>query len=390
MKNRYPSSLFPFSNCHRTAILSAILISSLFITQNASADSEDEENALEGTDELQGIFVNVVGYESNIFELNYQQENPTGAWYQDSSLQIENPFQTGNANLAATLNASVKTYFGQSQINEYILKPGLTWHVIDSETETLNLDVRASRFQERIYNENLQNAPNRSERGWSIGAGGKWEKDVLDQWQLTWTSGSDLQLFDNAFLNNLKITTKTNFEREIVTNLKWSLGSQFEYQSYRNRPIDSESAINPSGLNTLESRGFTGWSYEFGRTWVAELEVNGGYNSDLTNGFYNANVLGARMELRWESTPWKIKVSGEPEWLSFSNRRANLEVANHTLSTQEYNFDIRVDYQWSERLGIFCQGTGHFQQTNSDLSRGDAALNKFGNQIISTGISVLF
>lgn len=330
------------------------------------------------------------GYESNIFEVNAHREHPTGAWFQDSGLRVARPLQCGIGSLAATFIGGWKTYFEQNQLDEYRFQPGLAWQVFDDDDTKLTLDIRGARFREPIDSGLLQRASLRSEPGWSGGAGWKWEKSLSEKETLTWVGGADYQMFDARFPNNLQITTKAELARKVTDNLQWTVGTNWDYQSYRNRLPDSEAAINPRGLQTLEGRGFAGLECKLGSAWYAEAELSGGYNGDLTNGYYDATVLAARVELRWEPARWKFKIAAEPEWVRFRSRPANLDLASQTLTTQQYAFEVRIDYAWSERVALFCSDRNHLQRTNADESRPDATLNRFANQIVTFGVSISF
>lgn len=330
------------------------------------------------------------GYESNIFEVNEHRENATGSWFQDSDVRASNALSFGDGSVVATFHARLKTYFSDGQSDEYVIQPGLAWHLPNAEDNEIVLDIHASRFREPIIPSYLRLEPTNSEPGWASGIGWKWEKSVADETTLNWLGSADYQTFDKVSADNLQIATAGELKRQVTDGLAWTLGTSWELQDYRNRPPDGESSLNPSGLQTLEGRATALLEFALGGDWHGEVGINGGYNFDFTNGYYDAAITGAQAELRWETKRCTVKATVEPEWVWFQRRPANFNIPGSALRTQEYLFAIRAEYHWSERLTLFFQASSHLQRTNANENRNDATLNRFANQIGYTGLSLSF
>ena len=363
--------------------MAIVLLAAPAALRAGSGDEEDETPQ-------KPVFRTGMAYESNIFEVNQHREAPSAAWYQESDLKVARPLRFADGSVAATFHGATKLFFGPSQLDEYRIQPGLTWEAVQEKDSNLLLDIRAARFSEPVGAAFLQRQPLVAVPGWSGGAGWKWERDVTEKTTLKWTGGAELQAFDSFAGSNLEIKTRAELVRGLTEGVKWTVATEWAYQHYRERPQDDESVLNPSRLSTVEGRAVTGLELNLGNDWHAELEMNGGYNGDLTNGYYDASVLGARVELRWEKGPWTVKAVAEPEQVWFRRRPANIDVAHRVLSTQEYVFELRIDYSWSERVTVFCQHSIHVQRTNSDESLSDATLNRFNDQIGNAGFAITF
>lgn len=344
------------------------------------------------TDEKTGDSFNLrttTGYQSNIFEVNDHIESPTGSWFQETTLDAQLPIDGKEGGITGKLDGEWKAYFGHSEIDEYLIKPGLDFRVFDGTACTLNLDLHAARLRERIYSQ-FTSVPAFSEPGWSVGTGWKLERKLPDEDRFIWNGGVGYKWYDSVPFDNVVVSTKAEFQRNISGHLEWTAATKWDFQHYRQRPPDLEPPGTPLNLSTLEGRAITGISWKPGGGLHAEIEVNGGCNLDLTNGYYDAGVVAVKFEIGWESDDWKMKLSAEPEWVSFRNRPANLEHANINLFTQEYVVEAEVQYELTKNISFFAAAGIHLQGVNSDEARPDATLNRFNDYTARIGVACSF
>ncbi len=328
------------------------------------------------------------GFESNIFEVNDRREPATGAWFQETTIEDTIPLGSGSS-WSVTLEGAWKSFYGYSEADEYLAKPGLAWRVIDDDATTLTLNAHGARYRERIHSP-FTRLTEHSEPGWSAGAGWDLERKLADKEQFTWEGGVDAQWFDSAPQDNFQFTSKAAFERQVGEALAWSVGTKWDFQRYRVRPPDVEVPGNPSDLSTLEGRLLAGCKWKLGAGWQFELEASRGGNFDLTNGYYNAGVVGVQALLRWDSGPWKLKLSAETEWVWSGKRDANINVPGHRLNAREYVFEAGVEFIVSEHFSVFLDGSAHLQRVNADESRDDATLNSFTDRTTRIGVACTF
>lgn len=350
-------------------------------TRSADEDSSggDWEVALKST----------AGWQSNPFEVNNRQEKTRGDGFVASALDVTRPLDGEDGDWSGVFTGTEKKYFREGQLDEYELKAGVNWQVLDRDGLNLILNLRGSRFRERIYNE-FQSKPNRSALGWSGGAGWKMEAALSGKFQVTWEGGADYQTFDEMRLDNLKLRTSADFEYQWSDDLTWVWGTKTEFQNYPVRPPDSETQGGPRGLQTLEAHLSAGIEAKVGGGWTLEIIGNGGPNFDLTNGYFNSRELGAQVELRWERENWKVQFSLEPEWIWFDRRPANRNTRGRMLVTQENLFETSVEYALTENLSFLGQAGLHLQNTNSKQATGDATLEHFADVSVVGGISLVY
>lgn len=327
-----------------------------------------------------------LGYESNVFEVDSTQNTVVGDLFTAASVKLSRPL---GDKLAGLLEARTRAYFRQSQIDEYLIRASSIWSIVDDEPLGVKLGARVFAFRERIFNE-FQHVPDRSEPGWGGGLGWNLNREFGESVTFTSAGNADFELFSEVPQDNVHITESNQVQIEINRGLTCEGGVDFEFQSYRQRPPDLESRLNPAGLETGEIRAAVGASLDVGRGITVEVGINAGPNIDFTNGYYNAMIIGGRLELKWRTKEWEIKSAVEPEGAFFFNRRANFLSGRTKLRTGEYLMELSVERRISEKIAIFASSLTHVQTTNSDEHRDDVSLNGFIDQMVSGGISVSF
>lgn len=329
------------------------------------------------------------GYQSNIFEVNNRIETPTASFFQETTFDASLPLDGKGGDVTAKLNGEWKKYFKHGEVDEYLIKPKLDWRVVDDDASTLHLEMRAARLRERIYSP-FTRLPENSETGWSAGVGWKLERKLANESQFTWDGGTDYQWFDEVPFGNVVISTKAELERTLNDHIEWTAATKWDFQHYRQRPPDDVPAGTPRDLSTLEGRAMSGIRWKPRGGWHAAMELNGGYKFDLTNGYYDAGVVGVQFELGWESDEWKLKLGAEPEWVWFRNRPANVSNSRRRLFTEEYIFEAEMQYAIAKHCSIFAAAGVHVQCVNADESRPDATLNPFTDRTARIGVTCSF
>ncbi len=329
------------------------------------------------------------GWQSNPFEVGNHYEKPKGDGFVYSSLDSSCALDGPDGAVTGTFSGSEKRYFREDQLDEYELKSAMNWRLLDVEEVNLTIDLRGSRFRERIYDE-FQSKPNRSAVAWSGGAGWKLQSDLSDEVQITWEGGGDYQTFDQVRLDNLKLGTSAEFQCQWSDDLTWICGVRSDFQNYPVRPPESESPGLESGLKTFEARLFTGIDSKLGHGWTLEIAGNGGPIIDLTNGYFNARELGAHVELRWQMERWKLQASAEPNWVWFEQRPANRTKRGRKLVRQEELLDASVEYSLTKNLSLLGHAIMNLQYTNSKQATDDATLGEFADLSVQGGVSLVF
>ena len=352
--------------------------------KNGGVDGKDGEESDDNPFELS--LKTGVAWESNIFQVNERRERAAGDGLTESKMELSLPLDGKDGVFSATFQGEAKTYFSHSYVNEYLVQPGLAWRAYDVDDTKITLNVHAGWFSERVYTE-FQRAPNEALPGVYLGGGGALETELSDRTTLTVEEKLRYQYFTNTGPDNFQSTTKVEAAMEWRDGLKFTGGTEWSYQNYTTRPSESAGLSNPRGLQMLEGRIVTGLDVELGAGWFLEAALTGGPRIDLTNGYYDAAVLGSRLELRWERNQWTVKLTAEPEWVRFFQRPANSGEPSPKLATQEYTGRLEVEYAWSKRLTFIAGCAAHFQAVNADQSRDDATLNSYLDKTVSLGVS---
>jgi hypothetical protein len=330
-----------------------------------------------------------LGFESNVFEVNGRYDNPVGDEFLSANLDLSVPIKEIGDEVRLDFNGTLKKYFRENQIDEYLLKPDLVFGGIDVGGATLELDGRVALLRERIFND-FGRIPSQSEPGASGGAGWNLESDISKTTTVTWTGEAEYQTFFNAPNDNIRVASEEEFKTSLNGNLELNAGANLEFQRYRVRPSDIESQLNPNALATLEGRGFVGLNSHFDGGYGIGAALNAGPNIDLTNGYYDAAVIGARAEIRRRIGNFKLTGSVEPELVWFIRRPANLGRSSEKLFTEEYVFEFALEYSWSRNVKLFCSEALHVQESSSDESKADAVLNSFINNSVKSGVIITF
>jgi hypothetical protein len=330
-----------------------------------------------------------LGFESNVFEVNGRFDNPVADGFVDSSLAVSVPLKQMGDDARFDFSGTSKIYFRESQIDEYLLKPDLVFGDIDLSGATLQLDAWFTLLRERIFNE-FGRVPDRSEPGASGGFGWNLDSDLSKKTSFTWSGETEYQTFFSAPNDNIRVNSKGEFQTPLNADLDLNSGTEWEFQRYRVRPRDIEAQLNPRSLATLEGRGFVELDLHPGRNYVFEAGLNAGPNIDLTNGYYNAAVIGASAEIRRRIGKFKVIGSAEPELVWFTNRPTNLSKRGEKLFTQEYLFEFEVEYDWTKHIKFFCAEILHVQESSSDESKADAVLNSFIDNSVKGGVIISF
>ncbi len=347
----------------------------------------EEEDAILGKNAL--ILKTATGWQSNIFEVNDQREPTTGDWFQESSLLGTFLLDGKDGNWTANLNGRWKKYLTHNEVDEYLIKQNVAWQAITGGDTTLTLDVRAARLRERVSAEFARVSEN-SQPGWSGGAGWNLEKQNSRDTKFTWQGGADWQWFDDVPYDNLMLNTSAEFEIKSSDAVTWSASNTWDFRHYRQRPPDVEPPGMPASLSMLEGRAAGGVTWKLDGGWWLGAELNGGCNFDLTNGYYDAGVTGARAELRWEGERWKFKATVEPEWVWFRNRPTNIGSISRKLASQEYICEVSLNFTATKHLTVFVTAGSRLQRVNADESRDDAILNRFTDRTVLLGATWIF
>src|SRR5262249_33729501 len=155
-------------------------------------------------------------------------------------------------------------------------------------------------------------------------------------------------------------------QAHLSDDLELTGGTDWEFQRYRVRPHDLESKLNPTSLATLEGRASIELKSRATGGYALAVSLNAGPNIDLTNGYYNAAVIGVQAEFGRRIGKWKVTASIEPEFVWFTQRPANLGKTGDKLFTQEYLFGFGIQYDWTKHVKIFCSDEVHLQESSSD------------------------
>ena len=326
------------------------------------------------------------GFESNVFEINQRFENPVADEFSNGSFDFSVPLKSVAEDLVFDLSGTWKKYFHERQIDEYAFKPELSLEDIAVGPAKLTLSIDTGLVRERIYNQ-FGDVPERSEPG--VGGGGGWtlEADLSHESTFTWTGEVEAKTFFKVPQDNIRISSEAEVAVPLVPSLYLHGGTEWELQCYRVRPFDAEADLNPRSLGTIEGRGFLSLESKPSRGWAWELALNAGPNIDITNGYYNAAVLGGRVDIARRLEAWTFRVSAEPEWVWFSHRPANLSQPAEKLFTQEYVFECGVEYACTKFLKIFGAEIVHLQYSSSHEVQPDAVLNSFIDIRFEGGVS---
>jgi len=334
------------------------------------------------------------GFESNIFQTD-NRSPMVGDGFWETSVDVLAPLDGKDGVLTATFSETSKLYFDHSYLDEYTLTPGLAWRALDTGATTLKVLVHGARFQERIYTIG-QPLPNHAEAGWSGGGGWDLKSKLTDKTTLSWTADTTYQGFDRVPQNNLQPQSGATLAMQVRDGLKLKAGTQWGYQDFQVRPDDTiappqgpgSSLTNPSRLQMLTGRGLLGAEWTVGGGWAVETTVNAGYNFDLTNGFYNADVLGVHVGLRWETGKWAFTGAFDPECDWYRRRTANLGQQGGLLRTQEYSMAFGIEYAWTDYLKVLYSNTARIQSSNSCIA--EPSVDRFDDFITSVGVTVSF
>lgn len=349
----------------------------------AGVEEEDETPAftLEGN--------SVFGYQANVFEVNSRFEKPSGDGFWQAYLDATLPLGGEDGFLAVTFGGYTQTFFTLSQIDEYVLQPGLTLTLIDDDATVFTINVHASRFRQRVYAE-FENIPGTSEYGTGVGLKAEFEREWEGSRRLIWTGGFDYQFFDSVDQDNFAVVTAGRAEWDLSEDFMWSGGMEWTYQSYENLPPDSVDPGSPPQLQFFQGQVETGLTHKFGHGWIAEVSLGGGASIDTTSNYYTAGLLTARCELRWEQGKWAVGSAFVSEFVWFTARPANLDGDGKTLSTQNYAIEVNLEYTLTEHLTLVASWVGRLQATNANEEAGDATLNSFTDSLVKAGVSVSF
>ena len=359
------------------------------VTGNDESSEEGDDDLEKPPDQQALILKSSVGYQSNVFELDAHDRPVTGDWFQVSQLTASTPLGGKGSAWTASFMATSMLYYNESKIDEYHLRPDISWKVPVSGDTQLTLDARVSVLRERIFNE-FHRVAERSEPGWSPGLGWNLETEVTPETKFNLKGGAEYIWYFHAPQDKLITNTKADLETEWSKGLASHFGMNWDLQDYRVRPLDPESSLNPDRLLMLEGRAVASVDLKLGGSWSLELEFNGGPNIDLTNGYYDAWVAGIRAELHWKREKWSCSLGMEPEWVRSSQRRANLNEPGNLLNVQEYVVETKIHYAWSHQFSVFGAAQLHVQRTNADQTRPDAALNNFTDSSLQVGIAYSF
>jgi hypothetical protein len=361
----------------------------LFAWHKPSAVSGGSASRLGASDENPFYATVALGFESNVFQVNNRFDNPVGVGFVDSNLDLSLPVKEIGEDVRFSLTADWKKYFRENRIDEYLVKPGVTFGGIDLGDATLELEPFVSLLRERIFNQ-FSTTPDHSDAGASGGMNWDLESDLSKTVNIHWTGETEYQTFFDAPNDNVRIETAGEVQSRINDTLELTGGTDWEFQRYRVRPHDLESQINPTPLATLEGRASIELKSHAAGGYALAVSLNAGPNIDLTNGYYNAAVIGAQAEFGRRIGNWKLTATIEPELVWFTQRPANLNKMGDKLFTQEYLFGFGVEYDWNKHVRIFCSDEIHLQESSSDESRSDAVLNSFTDNTVKIGMTVVF
>lgn len=329
------------------------------------------------------------GYQTNVFEVNSRFEKPSSDGFWQAYLDATMPLGGEDSQLAVTFGGYTQTFFTLSQIDEYVVQPGLTLTLIDDETTTFTINLHGSRFRQRVYAE-FENIPGTSEYGTGVGIRAEFEREWEESRRLVWSGGGDYQFFDSVDQDNFAVITAVGVEWDVRKDVLWSAEMEWTYQSYENLPPDSIDPGSPPQLQFFQGRAETGGTRKFDGGWIAEVSLGGGASIDTTSNYYTAGLLNARCEIRWEHGKWAVGSAFVSEFVWFTARPANLDGNGKTLSTQNYAVEVNVEYALTEHVTLVGSWVGRLQATNANEDAGDATLNSFTDSLVKAGISVSF
>ena len=356
-----------------------------------SAGSADEEETDDGPTRRQLTIgaTTGVGYYSNIFEADGRRASTVSDGFSQSTLKLSIPFMIANGTFSATFAASARAYFSEAQADEYLIKPGIEWRAAINQNVTFTAAASVARFRELLTFESKR-LFDRSEPGWAEAISWTLVARVSEKSSLNWVTSVEYQTFDSVPQNNFQSTTKAQFTTSMGAGQTFIVGSEWHYYNYPQRPRDSESSVNPVALQVVEGRGFVGYNSKLGSGWNLEAEVTCGPNLDITNGYYNAAVLGGMFELRYETGRWELKATLEPEATWFSRRPANLGQPQRHLLSQQVLLGIGGEFRLHKNFLLFFSETFDVLNANGHASKNDVTANNFRTNVATIGIRITF
>jgi len=329
-----------------------------------------------------------MGYESNPLEANNSLGQAKGSAFSETTVDLSVPLDGPQGVFTATFSGLYKPYFERGNLDEYNIQPGLRWRAIDTDATTLKLNMYVSRYRVRVYNQ-LEPIANYSAEGWGGGMMWNLESKLSEKIKLLWEGNAGYQVFDSIEQNNGQDYTRVAFEKKVSDKLKLIAGTAWSFQGYKNRPPDAP-AHNPPDWQMLVGRGFIGQESTLGADWTLVTELSGGHNFDLTNGYYDANDIGGKVEVRWKVNKWKLKASANPEFLWYGNRPANFGRSQGNLRTRGCAFECGVEYAWTDSLDLFLSQAVHEQVTNSNETQPNPTYNNFTDSTSKGGVMIAF